>query len=73
MSQPFNHEETGLDPGLMLIEASAGTGKTYALAGLVLRLLLEEGFSIRQVLVVTFTDAAATNFKARFYRVLLGP
>jgi exodeoxyribonuclease V beta subunit len=71
MSQPFNHVETGLDPGLMLIEASAGTGKTYALAGLVLRLLLEEGFSIRQVLVVTFTDAAAGELRDRVRRRLV--
>ena len=39
--------------GLNLIDASAGTGKTYTICGLVLRLLLERDLSIEQILVVT--------------------
>jgi exodeoxyribonuclease V beta subunit len=51
--------------GTSLIEASAGTGKTYNIALLYLRLLLERGLSVRQILVTTFTDAAAQELKAR--------
>ena len=40
-----------------LIEASAGTGKTYSIAILVLRLVLEKRLSIKDILMVTFTKA----------------
>tara|TARA_R110002072_G_scaffold105615_4_gene230921 strand:+ start:8761 stop:12456 length:3696 start_codon:yes stop_codon:yes gene_type:complete len=50
---------------LSLIEASAGTGKTYALANLYLRYLLERGFNVEQILVVTFTEAATQELKDR--------
>ncbi|RLB75283.1 MAG: hypothetical protein DRH15_14320, partial [Deltaproteobacteria bacterium] len=51
--------------GTNLIEASAGTGKTYTIASLVLRLLLEKRLSIGQILVVTFTEAATEELKER--------
>jgi exodeoxyribonuclease V beta subunit len=51
--------------GANLIEASAGTGKTYTITGLFLRLLLEKGLSARQILVVTFTEAATQELKNR--------
>ncbi|HCD05998.1 MAG TPA: hypothetical protein DEQ60_11820, partial [Methylophaga sp.] len=35
-----------------LIEASAGTGKTFTLAGLYLRLILEHQLNVDQILVV---------------------
>ena len=41
--------------GTILIEASAGTGKTYTISSLVIRLILEKGLSIDEILVVTFT------------------
>ena len=47
-----------------LIEASAGTGKTYTIATLVLR-LLAKGYPIESILVVTFTEAAASELKLR--------
>lgn len=50
---------------LSLIEASAGTGKTYALANLYLRYLLEKQYSVEQILVVTFTDAATQELRDR--------
>jgi len=56
------------------IEASAGTGKTYSLAILVVRLLLEKKLPIEQILLVTFTEAAAAELKertAKFIRVAL--
>jgi len=48
-----------------LIEASAGTGKTYSIAILVLRLLLESKLSIKQILMVTFTKAAVAELEER--------
>jgi len=51
--------------GTNLIEASAGTGKTYAIATLFLRLMLEEGLGVDQILVVTFTEAAAAELRDR--------
>ncbi|MCP4683288.1 MAG: UvrD-helicase domain-containing protein, partial [Desulfobacterales bacterium] len=51
--------------GTNLIEASAGTGKTYAVAGLFLRLILEKNLSANEILVVTFTEAATEELKER--------
>jgi exodeoxyribonuclease V beta subunit len=51
--------------GVNLIEASAGTGKTYAITGLFLRLLLEQNLALQDVLVVTFTEAATAELKHR--------
>ena len=51
--------------GTNLIEASAGTGKTYTIAGLYLRLIVEKRFTVDQILVVTFTKAATEELKQR--------
>src|SRR5690606_31777687 len=51
--------------GLHLIEASAGTGKTFTLATLVTRLVVERGLRIGQVLAVTFTEAATQELRSR--------
>lgn len=59
--------------GKRLIEASAGTGKTYTIANLYLRLLLPTNsnydfarpLTVDQILVVTFTEAATAELKAR--------
>ena len=51
--------------GTTLIEASAGTGKTWNLCGLVLRLLLERDLALPQILVVTFTKAATAELRER--------
>ena len=48
-----------------VIEASAGTGKTYALEHLVLELLLVRRLPIEQILAVTFTDKAARELTDR--------
>lgn len=54
----------GLD-GINLIEASAGTGKTWNICGLYLRLLLEHGLDVQHILVVTFTNAATAELRER--------
>jgi len=51
--------------GTMLIDASAGTGKTYTIAALVVRLLLERRLDLKEILVVTFTEAAAEDLRER--------
>ncbi|MFB6434854.1 MAG: exodeoxyribonuclease V subunit beta [Candidatus Malihini olakiniferum] len=59
--------------GERLIEASAGTGKTYTLTGLYLRLLLRLGreaaysrsLSVEEILVLTFTEAATEELRER--------
>ena len=51
--------------GSNLIEASAGTGKTYSIAIMVLRLILEKKISIKEILMVTFTKAAVAELEER--------
>ena len=51
--------------GRVLIEASAGTGKTWNIGGLYLRLLLEKQLEVKQILVVTFTRAATAELRDR--------
>lgn len=51
--------------GRVLVDASAGTGKTFAITTLYVRLLLERGLRVDQVLVVTFTEAATAELRTR--------
>ncbi|MBQ4853211.1 UvrD-helicase domain-containing protein [Rhodanobacter sp. B2A1Ga4] len=57
--------------GRVLIEASAGTGKTWNIGVIYLRLLLERGLRVEQILVTTFTDAAAQELRERLRRRLV--
>jgi len=66
----FDPVSTPLLPGINLIEASAGTGKTYAIAMLVLRFVVEQQLEIQEILVVTFTKAATEELKERIRRRL---
>lgn len=50
--------------GPHLLEASAGTGKTFAIEHIYLRLVLE-GMEVEEILAITFTRAAARELKAR--------
>lgn len=56
--------------GTNLIEASAGTGKTWGIAALFTRLVLLEQLPVEQILVVTFTNAATAELKNRLRRRL---
>lgn len=56
--------------GTNLIEASAGTGKTYTISGLFLRLLLERQLAVHEILVVTFTEAATEELRDRIRRMV---
>lgn len=53
-----------------LLEASAGTGKTFSIQNIVVRLLIESGpflepLSLEKILIVTFTKAAARDVRGR--------
>jgi len=70
MAQRFDANTYPLDNGVRLLEASAGTGKTFALAHLSLRLITEAAMPLDSLLVVTFTDAAAAELQSRIGRRL---
>jgi exodeoxyribonuclease V beta subunit len=53
-----------------VVEASAGTGKTYTIEQLVLRLLTEEAVPLEQILIVTFTEKATGELKVRLRGML---
>ena len=76
MHDPSTSPYPILDPqtvpitGNMMIEASAGTGKTYTITLLVLRLLLglnedKDAKKLPEILIVTFTNAATAELKER--------
>jgi exodeoxyribonuclease V beta subunit len=56
--------------GTHLVEASAGTGKTHAIATLYVRLVAELGHAVDRILVVTFTEAAAAELRDRIRKRL---
>lgn len=51
--------------GISLVEAGAGTGKTYNIASLFIRVLLEKRLLPSQILVLTYTEAATVELKSR--------
>ena len=57
--------------GVHLIEASAGTGKTYNITRLFVRALLEKKLTVRDILVVTFTEAATQELRGRIGEYLV--
>ena len=64
--------------GRHLIEASAGTGKTWTLTGVVLRLIVEGGYPCEKIIATTFTRSASADMRQRinerlqsFYQLLL--
>lgn len=57
--------------GLNLIEASAGTGKTWTIAALYILLLLEKELLPEQILVVTYTKAATSELRDRIRRRII--
>jgi len=64
-----------LDPatsllGHHLLEASAGTGKTFAIEHITARLIEEHNFDLDEILVVTFTRAATRELKSRIQNTL---
>ncbi len=56
--------------GTTLLEASAGTGKTYSITSIVLRLVIELGVDVDRILAVTFTNAATAELTSRIRKRL---
>jgi len=56
--------------GVRLVEASAGTGKTFTIATLYLRLILERALTPEQIVVATFTRAATAELATRLRKRL---
>ena len=68
--EPFDIVRNPLAEGPCLIEAGAGTGKTYALTSIFLRLLIEKHIPPDRILIVTFTTAATAELRDRLRRQL---
>ena len=74
MKHVFSEEifEPGFElEGPHLVAASAGTGKTYNIQNIYARLVAEKGFRVAQIQVMTFTEAATKELRARVRAVLL--
>lgn len=56
--------------GTNIIEASAGTGKTYSIAIMVLRLIIEQSIPLPKILMVTFTKAAVAELELRLHKFI---
>lgn len=71
-TQAFDWKNSPLE-GRFLIEASAGTGKTFSLIRFIVRLLMEgeQPAKIDEILAVTFTVAATAELKKRLKELLL--
>lgn len=67
VSQPFNAPLADFN----LIEASAGTGKTYTITALYLRLVIEAQIPVNRILVVTYTKAATNELRNRIRNRIL--
>ncbi len=64
MTAIFDIKTAPLDR-ITLVEASAGTGKTYSIKHLVLRLIVERDIALDKILVMTFTKAATAELARR--------
>ncbi|HMA63505.1 MAG TPA: exodeoxyribonuclease V subunit beta [bacterium] len=53
-----------------IVEASAGTGKTYNVQSIYARLIIEKNISVDSILVVTFTEAATKELMDRIRTIL---
>ena len=61
----FNLASPTLETGRVVIEASAGTGKTYSLTVLAIRHIAENSLKADQLLMVTFTIAATAELREK--------
>ena len=67
----FDAAASPLSHGVTVLEASAGTGKTFAIAALWLRMVLELEIPQERILVLTYTDAAASELRSRIHQRLV--
>ena len=69
MSSEINVFEAPLS-GISLIEASAGTGKTYTITSLFIRIILDIELAPTNILVLTYTEMATAELKVRLRKRL---
>ena len=60
-----------LPDSTLLLEASAGTGKTFTIAALAVRYVAEAGLDIGELLMITFNTNAADELRARVHGALV--
>lgn len=70
MSKEFDIFDAGLK-GVSLVEAGAGTGKTFNIASLYVRVILEKELLPPNILVLTFTEAATAELKSRLRKRII--
>ena len=74
MDNDFNEEIYSsafhVDKGSHLIEASAGTGKTFNIQNLFARFIMETDCRVANILVMTYTEAATKELRDRLHSVL---
>lgn len=71
MNWSFNQENIiNLIKGDLLVSASAGSGKTAVLVERIINLILNHGVSIDEILIITFTNAAASEMSERILNVI---
>src|SRR5579863_9856839 len=63
-AQPFDLKGP-LPSGVTVLEASAGTGKTYTIAALATRFIAEGRAELNELLLVTFTRVATSELRER--------
>ncbi len=54
----------------LLVSAAAGSGKTAVLVERIRRLIVEEGVDVSRMLIVTFTNGAASEMRERIYKAV---
>ena len=62
---PFDANSFSPEPGITLIEASAGTGKTYSITQIICGLIAKGQSRIDEILVLTFTETATQELRER--------
>ncbi|QHI71399.1 UvrD-helicase domain-containing protein [Aminipila terrae] len=63
-------EAIGLRNKNMLVAAAAGSGKTAVLVERIKQLIIDEGVSVNEMLVVTFTNAAAAEMREKIVQAV---
>lgn len=59
------------DEGNVLVSASAGSGKTFVMIERLIRLISEGKAKVKEILAVTFTEAAAADMKEKLKKALI--
>ena len=70
--KPTKNQQQFLDQhqSNVLVSASAGCGKTTTMIQKLIQLILREGIKVKELLVVTFTNAAGAEMKQKLYKAL---